>query len=716
LTIVRLVSGNAQALKDLALHSFEHLGTIEVVVLRCHPEPVVDLPAIATPAVSAGLKTPAPAKQSAKSKKSPNAQELTKPVDPPSEDDGSLSHLYHDMIGGLFDGACDEPGPLPISMPFGGDGGWEQPNPKQGDGQQWGYTMTNENEGVYHPVGQRPASAHGSHGRQPSRSRGHAHGRFQGDWKQTGRQDSQEHGRRGSSHQQVPSFTSNSRNVSASAGGFMNSPAGSAINVEATKGWNGSQAPITPGGPAVVINVNQPPQSVSGWGGIPDNPARVTSPANSWATRKTLFDYGAPDVGPYNSWTKNAQGQSGNDDWKQGPEFRGADTAWKTQSAKLKTSTYPPNGPGVTFVNGKWQANGGNNNGLGGSGDRNGADASHQRKSSSATILTNQKMPGGWGPNDNQDSGPSWIANDTNARAQTTDWVAGGNDNSKNAQGRCYGSDSSSNDKAGGWGAENNNQNATTSWDNNQPQRWVVETNNNNNAASTWDNQANVGNWNQGSTQNDQLNNQQAPTAAWPAFHNSPAHNSPVPGSPNHQQTSMPGAWGQPVTSPTQEQAPPPPPQPSPPLVTHSHQPAPAPPLHAPTVAHARVPSIASSTNPYIKTYWSAWNRPRSPPPAEQPNTSRKRSDASTSAYAYIVDEDPLYSVPEEIATKKQTSHQVQPGPGAMYAHKVHSPRYMDSMEEPYAVFVFKYRSKGTCVHILEISQDESHRLLRLEL
>ncbi|KAI9876304.1 MAG: hypothetical protein M1830_006809 [Pleopsidium flavum] len=712
---LNIVSGNAQAPRHEALLSFEHLGTIEVVVLRCYPEPVVDILPAATPIVSAGSKTPEPSKQSAKSKKPSEAKEPSKPVSPPSEEDDSLSHFYHDVIGGLFDGACDEPRPLPISMPFGGDGGWDQPNPKQGDGQQWGYTMTNQNEGVYHPVGQPSASAEGSHGRQPPRSRGHAHGRFKGDWKQIGRQGSQELEMPGPSHQRVPSFTSNNKNIPASGGGFMNSPAGSAINVETTKGWSGSQAPSVPGGPAVVINVNQPPPSVAGWGAIPDNPIRITSPADSWATRKTLFDYGAANNGSHNSWNMNAQGQSGNDDWRQESGLGRQNTAWETQSA-MKSPAYPPKNPGVTLVNGKWQANGGNNTGFGVSRDQNGADASHQRKPSFATILTNQRMPGGWEPTGNQDSNTFWNANDANAKVQPTDWNGGRNDNSNNAQGRCYGSDSSSNDKAGAWGAENNDQGATASWDNNQPQKWAVETNNN--AASTWDNQPNAGNWNQNSTQNNRLNNQQAASATWPAFHNSPAQNSPVPGSPNHQQTSMPGAWGQPVTSPTQEQAPPPPPQPSPPLVTQSYQPPPTAPHHAPAVTHYSVPLIDPSTKSYIKPYWSVLNKPRSPPP-EQSNTSRKRSDTSAAAYAYIVDEEPLYSVPEEVAVKTQTSHQVQPGPGAMYLHKLHTPRYMDSMEEPYAVFVFKYRSKDVLENILNTTifddpDDEKKRLLTL--
>ena len=56
--------------------------------------------------------------------------------------------------------------------------------------------------------------------------------------------------------------------------------------------------------------------------------------------------------------------------------------------------------------------------------------------------------------------------------------------------------------------------------------------------------------------------------------------------------------------------------------------------------------------------------------------------------------EDPLYTVPEELARCNNLSHQVQTGPSTAYIHKTSTPRYMDSHENPYAVFVFQYRSQ----------------------
>ncbi len=53
--------------------------------------------------------------------------------------------------------------------------------------------------------------------------------------------------------------------------------------------------------------------------------------------------------------------------------------------------------------------------------------------------------------------------------------------------------------------------------------------------------------------------------------------------------------------------------------------------------------------------------------------------------------EEPPYDVPEDMST----THQVKTGPGFHYVHKRRSPEYLDTLEEPYARFVFKYRTKG---------------------
>lgn len=73
--------------------------------------------------------------------------------------------------------------------------------------------------------------------------------------------------------------------------------------------------------------------------------------------------------------------------------------------------------------------------------------------------------------------------------------------------------------------------------------------------------------------------------------------------------------------------------------------------------------------------------------------SSRSHTNLSPSAEA---EEEPPFDVPETIAAEKGTTHQVQPGKGYLYVHKRASPEYIDSIAEPYARFVFKYRTKGT--------------------
>lgn len=58
-------------------------------------------------------------------------------------------------------------------------------------------------------------------------------------------------------------------------------------------------------------------------------------------------------------------------------------------------------------------------------------------------------------------------------------------------------------------------------------------------------------------------------------------------------------------------------------------------------------------------------------------------------------EEEPRYDVPKSIADRIGTSKQVQPGQGYLYCKKRSVPEYIDDMKEPYARFVFKYRTKG---------------------
>ncbi len=59
-----------------------------------------------------------------------------------------------------------------------------------------------------------------------------------------------------------------------------------------------------------------------------------------------------------------------------------------------------------------------------------------------------------------------------------------------------------------------------------------------------------------------------------------------------------------------------------------------------------------------------------------------------------VAEEEPRYDVPQAVAQAHGTSKQVQPGRGYLYSKKSCHPEYVDSLDKPYARFVFKYRTK----------------------
>jgi hypothetical protein len=57
-------------------------------------------------------------------------------------------------------------------------------------------------------------------------------------------------------------------------------------------------------------------------------------------------------------------------------------------------------------------------------------------------------------------------------------------------------------------------------------------------------------------------------------------------------------------------------------------------------------------------------------------------------------EEEPRYDVPKAFADEWGSTKQVQPGRGYLYYKKSCRPRYIDTLSEPYAKFVFKYRTR----------------------
>lgn len=87
--------------------------------------------------------------------------------------------------------------------------------------------------------------------------------------------------------------------------------------------------------------------------------------------------------------------------------------------------------------------------------------------------------------------------------------------------------------------------------------------------------------------------------------------------------------------------------------------------------------------DPRPRPHWSTWKQPQ------------RSSSISKAVVPRVEPAEPLYYVPSEVAQRNKMSHQVYVSQPAEYVHKRASPRYMDEFSRPYAVFIFKYRSKG---------------------
>ncbi|KAH7408424.1 hypothetical protein DE146DRAFT_605152 [Phaeosphaeria sp. MPI-PUGE-AT-0046c] len=86
---------------------------------------------------------------------------------------------------------------------------------------------------------------------------------------------------------------------------------------------------------------------------------------------------------------------------------------------------------------------------------------------------------------------------------------------------------------------------------------------------------------------------------------------------------------------------------------------------------------------------------PTGPKPHWQfPPPSTNAPPPTTSPTALLPAE-PRLKVPSSIASSKGVSHQVRAGPGSSYGHMIGRPTYLDTLDKPYAVFRFKYRSRG---------------------
>lgn len=152
---------------------------------------------------------------------------------------------------------------------------------------------------------------------------------------------------------------------------------------------------------------------------------------------------------------------------------------------------------------------------------------------------------------------------------------------------------------------------------------------------------------------------------------------------PSRKQSSPQAAWVESgVTVPGMA-----PQQSSPHLVTHDG-------ANAPQMGSlpSGVPGLPQSDAFQPKPYWSYW---------KQPTDNDIGPNPFVPAFASV---EPLCKVPSEVAQRNNTTHQVHVGQSIPYAHRKASPKYLDSHDDPYAVFVFQYRSRGKSTLIVEIA------------
>jgi hypothetical protein len=106
-------------------------------------------------------------------------------------------------------------------------------------------------------------------------------------------------------------------------------------------------------------------------------------------------------------------------------------------------------------------------------------------------------------------------------------------------------------------------------------------------------------------------------------------------------------------------------------------------------------PSSAGSKSdeiPYTRSYWHL---------QIQDNDGRADANSSRKRDKYTMPEDPIYTISEDKAKSKHLKHQVRGGKGAEQEKRTYRPIYWDSLKEPYAVFRFKYRSRGKTTPLL---------------
>ena len=664
-------------------HDGEYVGTIEVVVLRCHPS---------AKRLIIGNKTP--------------------PYE--SSDNNELSTPGH------FDGASD-PQPQPKAKPksgyqaqtFGLDGGWDDwgpPPPPIEEPKMGRIEMTSENMGTWNPVGPKSKSSHALEKTKRWDKRSESRDHFQSDFQKRESPAGSQRGRSGQPRSNADQENAPSLNIRGGGPGSY-----SVASTEAMRNWNrgsptpkewtqGDAPPKGNGGPSAAFDpwtaniptgdfTNEaeikPQTQVGAWGTAVETknkPGSKNGSKKDSIVSRTLD----PVPGAWGESNDQDQGKNGDDWGTSGDAGNGGDDWGGAENANAQNNDeWNASGDPSQEKNDDWNNNGG---------------------ASSWDIPNNdeKKDDGAWDPPNDTSNGNNddWGGNENNSTKQNGEWGATDDDNTKqsNGWGANTGNDAQQGNNWGGqqtdtWGGDDTKQATTGAKD---PEKEKKPTSNQQ-AASGEKSRSTLSFGNSRAKSPKPVSkagsqvkpasvkpkaasiasNKKPSTFGWQK--SSPEKVSSAFGLPvTVKKATVPGAWPTPVASSKQGE---------------------------PKPVAPQFPSTFSiSSPPQPKPYWSKWRNANTIAEAEMEEEQAPPPEEL---------EEPVYSIPAEVARRNMMSHQIRPGRPAAYTHKRNKPKYMDTHESPYAVFLFKYRDKEIIEHMLkttitEPEVDEKARLASL--
>ncbi|KAI9843230.1 MAG: hypothetical protein M1837_006519 [Sclerophora amabilis] len=705
---LNIVSGDEACLPHPPPGNLDHIGKIEVVVLRCQANS------------KSVEKSAAPEPQpSATTKQVPKSGPTTSSK--PSTKHMKVAPLNYPLMGGLFDGTCERILGTFSKPTFGLDGHWDAEDTQhfRDSNQKWGVSMTGLSTGRYRPINNGSSSSSPNNERFPSVSNSkpprNDAGETQGqNWDRSGHRGRS--GRRSVSSQSRAASSGSARNPSAIPG----SP-----RLDSERGTN-FQGP-NPAAPNVTINI--------GPGGYSSTPAQGGNQSlGSWEDR-SHGSRGGPSPKFYDRSASPAETSvsqrigveqilNGEMDsaWKESMSWGGGggdsegnkDASGGKKTRSLNSSRGRSKAPG-------WDSSWDN--------VPNNCDSRSTRSGTKTKEWTQTETP--------RQDGDHWQSKDKHIQAVSHRiWGTGG------ASGNDYHRDTGQSSRdGGGWGGTGSgwagdtrdrsssgakrldHDDAPTTWQSQPKDDWQAQ-----GKETTRSNSENIHHeWaadkNSGSGPN-QMDTSSCHQMSWPCTQNdmneghqwgSTRNDDERGGDHEAKNQSVDHGWyNHRADNASSHSVHIQPNQPGQETVSNSNAGS----SHDWTGSATLVEESPRAVPPFaldfssVQPYWSTCQRPEGKEETAI-STNMKRSEG----VFFTRGEDPLYTIPQTSVDKSHASHQVQPGQPAKYYHKLHRPDYMDTMESPYAVFVFRYRSKDILEKLLDlkIPDDTEDEKLRLQ-